>query len=80
MEIVTAMYVIKNLTGYPLPIDGVQIDPGEQLSVHMLTTDMIAARDAGKLQVKDAATTLEERKADVVALKPFKVGDPAIDG
>jgi len=74
------MFVITNVSSEPLPIDGVMIEPGEQLSVQFLSTDMVAARDAGKLQVNDAATTLEERKADVAALKPFKVGDPAIDG
>ncbi|QOZ25269.1 hypothetical protein [Bradyrhizobium sp. CCBAU 51753] len=73
------MFVIKNVTTMPLPIDGVSVEPGEQLSVTTLSTDMVAAREAGKLQVKDAATTLEERKADVDGVKPFKVGDPAID-
>lgn len=74
------MYVIKNITDESLPIDGVDIEPGRQFDARVLTADMIAARDAGKLQVKDATPTLAERKADTAAFKPFKSGDPAIDG
>lgn len=74
------MYVIKNIGEQPLPIDGVSIEPNEQLSITTLSPDMLAARDAGKLQIRDATETLEERKANVAAFKPFKVGDPAIDG
>ncbi len=74
-------YVITNMTKEAFPIDGVMIDPGEQLRIFTgLSPDMIAARDAGKLRVLSGDETLEERKADVAALKPFKVGDPAIDG
>ncbi len=74
------MFIIKNVSANPLPIDGVSIEPNEQLSVSTLSPDMIAARESGHLQINDATETLEERKADVLALKPFKVGDPAIDG
>jgi hypothetical protein len=74
------MFVITNVSSEPLPIDGVMIEPKEQLSVANLSPDMIAAREAGKLQIKDTTETLEERKADVAALQPFKLGDPAIDG
>jgi hypothetical protein len=66
------MFVIKNVTDKPLPIDGVSIDPGEQLEVRALSADMIAAREAGALQVRDATETLEERKADVAAIKPIE--------
>ncbi len=74
------MFVIKNITKGRLLIDGVVLEPAEQLKVASLSPDMIAARDSGKLQVRSGEETLEERKADVAALKPFKVGDPAIDG
>jgi hypothetical protein len=74
------MFVITNTTHKPLTIDGVSIDPGQQLSISHLTTDMVAAKDAGKLRVLDGDETLEERKSDVAAIQPFKVGDPAIDG
>lgn len=74
------MHVIKNVTTVPIFIDGVSIEPGRQLSIAHLTADMIAARDRGDLQVKSADTTLEERRADTAAIKPFKTGDHAIDG
>ncbi len=74
------MYIIKNVSGAVLPIDGVDLAPDEQLSIHTLSPAMIAAREAGDLQFGTDDTTLEERKADVAAIKPFKVGDPAIDG
>ena len=66
------MFVIKNLTKEPLPIDGTSIDPGQQLSVAHLTADMNAAWDAGKLQVKDSDETLEERRANIDAINSFK--------
>ena len=66
------MYVIKNLTTKPLMLDGVPIDHAEQLSVVVLSSEMIAARDAGTLQVRSGDETLEERKADVAAINSFK--------
>lgn len=74
------MFVITNIGHEPLPIDGVSLDPHQQLSASRLSPDMLAARNAGKLRVVSGDTTLAERKADVAAIKPFKVGDPAIDG
>ena len=68
------MWVIKNLTDAPLTLDGVAIDPGEQLDVGALSPDMIAARDAGTLQVKDGDETLEERRKDIEAIESFKPG------
>ena len=48
------MFVIKNLTDVPLPFEeGIMIDPGKQYSISHLTPDMLAAKDAGKLQVMD---------------------------
>lgn len=74
------MFVITNVSDAPLPIDGVLIDPNEQLSVVNLSPDMVAAREAGKLRILSGDETLEERKANTEAFKPFKTGDPAIDG
>jgi hypothetical protein len=74
------MFVITNIAQVPLTIDGVSIDPGEQLSVVNLSPGMVAARNAGALRVLSGDTTLAERKADTAALKPFKTGDLAIDG
>jgi hypothetical protein len=65
------MYVIKNLSKEPVTLDGVPIEPGEQLSVAVLSQEMIAASNAGTLQVRSGDETLEERKADVAALNSF---------
>jgi hypothetical protein len=46
-------FVIKNLTTAPLTLDGVTIDPGEQLDEAVLSSEMIAARNAGTLQVRE---------------------------
>lgn len=73
-------FVITNISDDPLPIDSVWIEPKEQLSVSHLSPDMLAAQAAHKLRILSADTTLAERKADTAAIKPFKVGDPAIDG
>jgi len=65
------MYVIKNLSKEPVILDGVPIEPGEQLSVAVLSQEMIASSNAGTLQVRSGDETLEERKADVAALNSF---------
>lgn len=75
------MYVIKNISPVRLTLENdVVIEPGEQLDVAVLTTRMQDAADAGALQIRDATETPEERRADVEAIQPFHVGDPAIDG
>lgn len=73
-------YVIKNTTDKPLPVGPITMDPGQQLDANILTPEIIAARDAGGLSITDATLTPAERRADVEAIKPFKSGDPAIDG
>jgi hypothetical protein len=62
------MLVITNMTDKPLAIDGVSIDPGQQLSISHLTADMVAAKEAGTLRVLDGDETLEERRADIKAI------------
>jgi hypothetical protein len=66
------MYVVKNLSKEPVILDGVPVEPDEQLSVAVLSQEMTAARNAGTLQVRSGDETLEERKADVSALNSFK--------
>jgi hypothetical protein len=66
------MFVITNMTTEPLKIDGVSIDPKEQLSVSHLSPGMIVARDKGELRVLSGDETLEERKADTAAIDSFK--------
>lgn len=73
------MPVIKNVRDHDVTVDGVAISPGEQLEVNVLSSEMNDALDRGDLVLGGDATA-EERKADAEALKPFKVGDPAIDG
>ena len=65
------MFVIKNLSHKALILDGVPIEPNEQLDVAVLLPDMIEARDAGTLQVRSGDETLEERKADIEAINSF---------
>lgn len=74
------MYVIKNVRDHSITVDGVSIDPGEQLSVQTITGPINAALDAGDLHLFSGDPTREERHEDAMAIKPFKVGDPAIDG
>ena len=66
------MYVITNMTDKPLTIDGVSIEPKEQLSIASPSEEMLKAKAAGTLRILNSDETLEERKADVEALKPFK--------
>jgi hypothetical protein len=46
-------FVIKNLTDAPMTLDGVAIDPGEKLDVAALSSEMIAARNAGTLGIAE---------------------------
>lgn len=67
------MYVITNMTDKPLTIDGVVLDPKEQLgNISVLSADMKAAQIEEKLRVETSDETLEERKSDTEAFKPFK--------
>ena len=63
------MYVIKNITPAVLMIDGVEVNPGEQLDVATLSNSMQDAADAGALQIKSGDTTQAERHADVLAIE-----------
>ena len=73
-------YVIKNVRAYTVMVDGVSINPGEQLTIQTLTGPISAALDAGDLHLSFGDETREERHANAGAFKPFKSGDPAIDG
>ncbi len=73
-------YVIKNVRDHVIHVDGVKINPGEQLTVQNITGPINKALDSGDLHLYDGDETREERHADVLALEPFHVGDPAIDG
>lgn len=74
------MYVIKNVRNYAVTVDGVSIDPGQQLAIQTITGPINAALDAGDLHLFNGDPTREELHQDAMAIKPFKVGDPAIDG
>ena len=69
------MFVITNMSDKPITIDGVSIDPKQQLSISHLTADMLAAKEAGTLRVLDGDETLEERRKDIEAIESFKPGD-----
>lgn len=63
------MYVITNTTKEVLKIDGVDISPKQQLNVIKPTVEMLDAQKAGKLRIMDATETLEERRADIAAIR-----------
>lgn len=63
------MYVITNKTDKPLTIDGVELNPKQQLSVATLSADMLKAKEAGTLRVLSGDETLEERRADIAAIR-----------
>ena len=62
------MYVITNMTKEDLKIDGVSINPKQQLSVATLSEDMLRAKEAGTLRVMSGDTTQAERRADIEAI------------
>jgi len=66
-------YIVKNISGDVLPIDGVDLAKDDQLRFVSLSAEVIAYRDAKppKVQVKTDETTLKERESDVAAFKPF---------
>lgn len=74
------MYVIKNVRDHVVHVQGVAINPGQQLTIQTISGEVNAALDRGDLHLANGDPTPEERHADVKALKPFRVGDLAIDG
>jgi len=67
------MFVITNMTDKPLIIDGVSIDPKEQLgNISSLSDDMKKAQTTGTLRIETSDETLDEHRADVEAFKPFR--------
>lgn len=74
-------FIITNVSGKPLDAGGgVMIPPGKPLRVEKLTDAMFELLKAKALRIMDAEETLEERRADIAAYHPLKIGDPAIDG
>ncbi len=73
-------YIIKNVRDHDIVVDGVTITKGQQLKIENITGPINAALDAGDLHLAFGDETREERHADIEAFKPFKTGDPAIDG
>jgi hypothetical protein len=75
------MFILKNPHPHAVKVGLTDVDPGQQLTADHLTDDINAALDRGDIVISgDGEPTAAERKADAAALKPFKVGDPAIDG
>ncbi len=67
-------FIIKNVRTHAVVVDGVSIAPGKQYTFHTLSTDVNNALDRG-----DLTLTLEDPGAHI-DLKPFRIGDKAIDG
>ena len=63
------MFVITNTSKKVLKIDGVDISPKQQLNVIKPTLEMLDAQKAGDLRIMDATETLEERRADIAAIR-----------
>lgn len=60
-------YVIKNIRDHVVHVDGVPINPGEQLLVRHMTGPISKALDAGDLHLCDGGETSDERHADAEA-------------
>lgn len=73
-------FIIKNPHKHVVHVGAVTLTPGEQLTCQTLNDAINDAADRGDITVTDATETPAELKSDAEALKPFKVGDPAIDG
>ncbi len=67
-------FIIKNVLDHAVVVDGVSIDPGEQLTFHTLSAEVGNALDRGDLTLTD------EGPPDHIELEPFHSGDKAIDG
>ncbi len=72
--------IMKNIRETSIFVDEVEITPGQQLICTNITPEIRKHLDNGDLRLSSDAPTRAERRADVQAIKPFKVGDPAIDG
>ncbi len=69
-------YVIKNITPHVVTVDGVKIDPGQQLTIQFLSGPISAALDNGLLHLADGDETREERHAMVEAIGRFQLARP----
>ncbi len=67
-------FIIKNVRSHAVVVDGVSINPGQQLTFHTTSPDVNNALDRG-----DLTLTLED-PGEHIDLKPFHSGDKAIDG
>ncbi len=69
-------FIIKNVRSHAVVVDGVSINPGQQLTFHTIdpASEVNAALDRGDL------TLTMETPGDHIDLQPFHSGDPAIDG
>ncbi len=67
-------FIIKNVRDHVVVIDGVSINPGEQLTFQNIPPEIGNALDAGDL------TITPETTGEHIDLEPFHSGDKAIDG
>ncbi len=67
-------FIIKNVRSHAVVVDGVSINPGQQLTFHTLSADVGNALDRGDLTLTD------EGLPGHIDLQPFHTGDKAIDG
>ncbi len=65
-------YIIKNARSHVVHVDGVPLNPGQQLVVRHMTGPIQKALDVGDLSPYDGGETREEIPADVEAWKPAR--------
>ena len=61
------MHILKTLKD--TVIDGVDLEADHQYNINTITPDMRKAESAGEVSIKEATTTLAERRSDIAALK-----------
>ncbi len=71
-------FVIKNVRDHVIHVDGVPINPGQQLTVQNITGPINKALDNGDLRLYDGDETREERHATAEAFQPFDSDDKDI--
>lgn len=74
------MFVLHNPHKHSVMVGAVTVEPDQHLDIVHVTPEIEAARERGDITLTDATPTAAELHADVEAFKPFKIGDPAIDG
>jgi hypothetical protein len=71
---------MKSTRESPIEVGDVTINPTDRLDIVVVTPEIQAAIERRVVVLTDATLTEAEHRADLEAIKPFRTGDPAIDG